>query len=129
MYPAKANTLAKSNRLTRSSQLYYVLNQGKKVNNKWLTLSFVEKDSRDGNASKSCDINKLGIIIKKKTFKKTVERNKFKRIVREYFRTHKGLFKNYFDIVICIHKTPDRLEKKYYNSVIAALFKKGKLIC
>ncbi len=46
------------------------------------------------------DFGRLGLIVAKKNLKKAVDRNKVKRISREFFRLHQHLMKGYDCIVL-----------------------------
>jgi ribonuclease P protein component len=44
-------------------------------------------------------VSRLGITVSKKVSKKAVERNRIKRLAREFFRTHPNMLKG-FDIIV-----------------------------
>ena len=130
MVPAKTITFSKLNRITKADQLYYVLRHGKKIAHKWLTLCIIRRQDMFGEIyCKNNNTNRLGIIFKKNTFKKAVERNQFKRVAREFCRTQKFLINNTYDIVIYVTHSPDITEKTFYLKEIKYIFKKGKVLC
>ena len=47
-----------------------------------------------------CQTTKLGIVAKKAIFSKAVDRNRFKRLQREYFRKNKDRLANYQIVVV-----------------------------
>ncbi len=90
MLKKNANTLPKSARLNTKKQYSKVFDNPKAFKGKyWLVLV------KDVNK----DLARLGLAISKKTIKKSVTRNIYKRIAREIFRKNSITLKN-LDIVI-----------------------------
>ncbi|QJC33479.1 ribonuclease P protein component [Enterobacteriaceae endosymbiont of Donacia clavipes] len=83
---------SKKKRLT-SLNFNFIFNHPNKIKNKYFTiLSHINK----------LKYSRIGIIIPKKKIKKTNIRNKFKRIIREYFRLNQYIFYN-MDYIIMIN--------------------------
>ncbi|WP_340147372.1 ribonuclease P protein component [Buchnera aphidicola] len=59
------------------------------------------------------DYSRLGILISKKIIKKSVIRNKIKRLVREFFRHQKNKFLN-MDFVFILKKKFFFIKKKFF---------------
>ncbi len=106
-------TFSKNNRVLKSGDLYHYYKNGKRYNSGWLAISLSY-----GKTEK-----KLGIIIRKKTFKGAVHRNLFKRIAREWFRNFAGEGET---IIICVEKKPEKIEKKYFLDKIAKTYENLK---
>ncbi len=80
----------REHRLLKASDFRYVFDKAFKVNNKAFTLL----------ARKSLtNHSRLGLVIAKKNLKLAVQRNRVKRLLREYFRCHCDSFDQY-DLVI-----------------------------
>ncbi len=110
-------TFSKVNRITKSSQLYYVLNHGKTVENSWLSLSILKRESKSDDNNKIMIYNRLGIIIKKNIFKKAVKRNRFKRMAREFFRKNNIHLNEGYDFLLFVKKIPDIKDNDYYKEI------------
>ena len=106
----------KENRLTRSSQLYFVLKHGKRINCKWFNINILQRLPEDEGVRQRRSLAhcRLGIIIGKKIFKEAVDRNTFKRVAREFFRSHQRRFKKPYDIVISVYKKPRSKDKAFF---------------
>jgi ribonuclease P protein component len=133
MNPAtdKRNTFARKNRITKPSEIYSIYKVGKKIENPWLSLTILTADKQQAQQvsgmPKLLKTNRLGIMIKRKTFRKAVERNRFKRIARDTFRSCNPTIKCPSDIVICVEHAPPSCDKGYLRSEPDTLFKKGRL--
>lgn len=70
--------LPKKHRLTKVEDFQKVLKTGRRVWNKYFVLKYLWSDSRQES--------KFGIIVSKKVSKKSTDRNKIKRVLRENVR-------------------------------------------
>ncbi|MDQ7048334.1 MAG: ribonuclease P protein component [Enterobacterales bacterium] len=77
-------------RLLKTSDFRHVFDKAFKVNNKAFTLL-----ARKNHTNHS----RLGLVIAKKNLKLAIQRNRVKRLLRDYFRCHKESFANY-DLVV-----------------------------
>ncbi len=77
-------------RLLKASDYRHVFDNAFKINNKAFTLL-----ARKNHTNHS----RLGLVIAKKNLKLAVQRNRVKRLLREYFRCHQQSFANY-DLVV-----------------------------
>jgi len=129
MIPAPKKTFSKKSRLKKSSHIQHVLKKGTKERYGWLTLSYVERDiCGDGKRPISIGSNRLGIVVGKKIIAQATERNLFKRIVREFFRTHQNRLPYPYDYVVCARKAPEKRTSAFYWQTLLSLFKHGKLL-
>ena len=56
--------------------------------------------------------NRLGLAITKKKVKRAHERNRIKRLTREYFRLHQHQFKGQVDILLTVKQFSDELQNE-----------------
>ena len=98
----KKEGLSSKERLRKDKEFQTVFREGKKV---WIDaiLLIIYKPN---------DLNyrRLGIIVSKK-IKKATQRNRVKRLIREFFRRNKDLFPENCDIIIIPH--PNLMSLKY----------------
>jgi len=73
------------------------------------------------------NVNRVGIVVKKK-YGNAVFRNYEKRIIREFFRTSKSYFTDFYDLIIILHKKSDSYfeKKKDYIDLISKIEKNEK---
>lgn len=94
---------------------------GKSVGKYPLRLVFVQNDFDD-------DVPlKMGVSVSKKYFKKAVDRNYFKRVLRECYRLNKHLLIDNLDQKYCFmffYQTKDRLSYQEINEKTIKLFEK-----
>ncbi|QJC32268.1 ribonuclease P protein component [Enterobacteriaceae endosymbiont of Donacia versicolorea] len=96
---------SKNKRLT-SLDYNFIFNKPNKIKNRYFTiLSHVNK----------LQYSRIGIIIQKKKIKKTNIRNKFKRIIREYFRLNQRIFYNMDYVIIINNKNILKINNFYFK--------------
>ena len=92
---------------------------------------FAAPDSKAGNSdflilarhSAVIDIDRLGFVTSKKKIKRAVDRNRFRRVIRDCFR--RNLSKRCgFDYVVIARKVPDNLWTNQFNANTAAIIHK-----
>lgn len=95
--------------------------EGKSVGKYPLRLVYVQNDFED-------DVPlKMGVSVSKKYFKKAVDRNYFKRVLRECYRLNKHLLINNLDQKYCFmffYQSKDRLSYQEINEKTIKLFEK-----
>lgn len=115
-------TYPKNEKLKSRTLIDQLFSEGKSVSKYPLRLVYVEiSDLEDSNI-------KLGVSVSKKHFKKAVDRNYYKRVLREAYRLNKGILldgienKNY--VFMFLYQTKDRLNYQEVNEKTIQLFEK-----
>ena len=88
-----------------------------------------KSSSRDflilANVNTKIEDHRIGFITSKKKIRRAVDRNRFRRVIREYLRHHEPCFPA--DIVVIAHKTPKDLwsftYQQFLNQSFTKLFK------
>ena len=109
----------KTSRLKLASDFRDLLKSGKSYRENGLILYF--------KASKTNE-SRLGIVVSKRVLKRAVDRNQFKRFVREYYRKEKVNFNNSADIIVRALENRDLLKPYNLQICLNSLFKKAKLV-
>ena len=112
---------SKNEKLKSKNTIDLLFSEGKSVARFPLRLVFVPIDLDNGEKLK------MGVSVSKKHFKKAVDRNYFKRILRETYRLNKhllieGLDKTY--AFMFFYQTKDRLKYDEINTKTIQLFEK-----
>jgi len=126
--PSSFNSFSKAQRIKSFRELRFVLSEGQRMAQAEFILSRVHTDG---------PVSRLGIILRKKYMKSAIVRNRFKRIVRECFRTactvqgksnnpQEGssplaLSSKYDDIVITVSEKPNDVSRQYFREQISLL--------
>jgi len=95
--------------------------EGKSVGKYPLRLVFIQEDFED-------DVPlKMGVSVSKKYFKKAVDRNYFKRVLRECYRLNKHILIDNLDQKYCLmffYQTKEKLSYQEINEKTIQLFEK-----
>ena len=116
-------TYPKSERLKSKNTIDLLFTEGKSVSKYPLRLVYVPVELPDQEAIK------LGVSVSKKYFKKAVDRNYFKRVLRETFRTNKYIILNAVDkpyALMFFYQSADRLSYAEIQEKTIQLFEKFK---
>jgi len=118
-------TYPKTEKLKSKITIDLLFSKGKSVSKYPLRLVFVESDYGIPNDSEQ--MLKMGVSVSKKYFKRAVDRNYFKRVLRETYRLNKhilidNLDKNY--AFMFFYQTKDRLTYEEINTKTIQLFEK-----
>lgn len=118
-------TYPKAQKLKSKKTIDSLFSEGKSVSKFPLRLVYVES-SFGLDISKNEKL-KIGVSVSKKNFKKAVDRNHFKRLLRETYRLNKHLLldniqKNY--AIMFFYQTKDRLSFEEINLKTVQLFEK-----
>lgn len=118
------NTYSASEKLKRKTTIDQLFSEGRSVSKYPLRLVYVPIDLPEGEAIK------MGVSVSKKYFKKAVDRNYFKRVLRETYRHNKSLLldasgkKHAF---MFFYQTKERLTYAEINAKTIALFEKFRV--
>ncbi len=117
-------TYPKNERLKSKTIIGLLFSDGKSVSKYPLRLVFrqAEENSEEGT--------KVGVSVSKKYFKKAVDRNYFKRVLRETYRLNKHLLLDNLDqnySIMLFYQTKDRLSYEEINTKMIQLFEKFSL--
>ncbi|CAM3599597.1 ribonuclease P protein component [Flavobacterium chungbukense] len=114
----------KNERLKSKTIIGLLFSDGKSVSKYPLRLVYrqAEENSEEGT--------KIGVSVSKKYFKKAVDRNYFKRVLRETYRLNKHLLLDNLDqnySIMLFYQTKDRLSYEEINTKMIQLFEKFSL--
>ena len=118
-------TYPKNERLKSKITIDLLFSKGKSVSKYPLRLVFVESDF--GIPEDSDQKIKMGVSVSKKNFKHAVDRNYFKRVLRETYRLNQHILTENLDkkyAMMFFYQTKDRLSYEEINSKTIQLFEK-----
>ena len=118
-------TYPKNEKLKSKITIDLLFSKGKSVSKYPLRLVYVESDY--GIAEGSEQKIKMGVSVSKKNFKHAVDRNYFKRLLRETYRLNKHLLIDNLDkpyAMMFFYQTKDRLSYEEINTKTIQLFEK-----
>jgi ribonuclease P protein component len=118
-------TYPKTEKLKSKTTIDLLFSKGKSVSKYPLRLVFVESDY--GISEDSDQKLKMGVSVSKKYFKKAVDRNYFKRVLRETYRLNKHLLIANLDkkyAFMFFYQTKERLTYEEINTKTIQLFEK-----
>ena len=114
-------TYPKNERLKSKTTIGLLFSEGKSVSK--YPLRLVYREAEDNSKEKI----KIGVSVSKKYFKKAVDRNYFKRVLRETYRLNKNLLldnvQQPFSLMF-FYQTKDRLTYEEINTKTIQLFEK-----
>jgi ribonuclease P protein component len=115
------NTYPKAEKLKSKNTIDLLFSEGKSVSKYPLRLVYVPIDLENGEQIK------MGVSVSKKYFKKAVDRNYFKRVLRETYRLNKHILLSKTDKIYAFmffYQSKDRLTYQEINQKTIALFEK-----
>ena len=115
------NTYPKHEKLKSKTTIDLIFSEGKSVSKYPLRLVFAPIALEEGEQLK------MGVSVSKKHFKKAVDRNYFKRVLRETYRLNKQLLLDNMDkpyALMFFYQTKDRLSYQEINEKTIQLFEK-----
>jgi ribonuclease P protein component len=121
-------TYPKNEKLKSKITIDLLFSKGKSVSKYPLRLVYVESDY--GIPEASDQKLKMGVSVSKKYFKHAVDRNYFKRVLRETYRLNKHLLIDSLDkpyTFMFFYQTKDRLSYEEINTKTIQLFEKFSL--
>ena len=114
---ASGNSFPKTERLKRTSEFRYILKHTHSIREEGVSLYFSENIS----ANKS----RLGIVVSRRVFKHASDRNRVKRIAREFFRLTKSKLARNFDFVVRIVDGYKLFENNKLQIILTHLFERS----
>ncbi|WP_433834492.1 ribonuclease P protein component [Flavobacterium anhuiense] len=114
-------TYPKNERLKSKTTIGLLFSEGKSVSKYPLRLVYRQAEEN------SEEQTKIGVSVSKKYFKKAVDRNYFKRVLRETYRLNKHLLLENLDqsySIMLFYQTKDRLSYHEINTKMIQLFEK-----
>lgn len=117
-------TYPKNERLKSKTTIGLLFSEGKSVSKYPLRLVYRQAEEN------SEEQTKIGVSVSKKYFKKAVDRNYFKRVLRETYRLNKHLLLNNLNqsySIMLFYQTKDRLSYEEINTKMIQLFEKFSL--
>lgn len=121
MSQPKIHTYPKSEKLKSKTTIDLMFREGKSVSKYPLRLVYAKSTFGENPEFK------MGVSVSKKYFKKAVDRNYFKRVLRETYRLNKQLLReNLQEPYSCmlLYQTKDRLSYEEINQKTVELFEK-----
>ena len=121
-------TYPKNEKLKSKITIDLLFSKGKSVSKYPLRLVYVASDY--GIPEDSTQKLKMGVSVSKKNFKHAVDRNYFKRVLRETYRLNKHLLIDNLDrpyAMMFFYQTKDRLTYEEINTKTIQLFEKFAL--
>ncbi len=118
-------TYPKTEKLKSKTTIDLLFSKGKSVSKYPLRLVFVESDY--GIPEDSDQKLKMGVSVSKKYFKRAVDRNYFKRVLRETYRLNKHILIDNLDkkyAFMFFYQTKERLTYEEINTKTIQLFEK-----
>ena len=118
-------TYPKNEKLKSKNTIDLLFSKGKSVSKYPLRIVYVAVDP-DHNKT-PVPLLKIGVSVSKKYFKKAVDRNYFKRVLRETYRNNKHLLIDNLDTsyaVMFFYQTKERLSYDEINTKTIQLFEK-----
>jgi ribonuclease P protein component len=118
-------TYPKTEKLKSKITIDLLFSKGKSVSKYPLRLVFVESDY--GIPEDSDQMLKMGVSVSKKYFKHAVDRNYFKRVLRETYRLNKHILIDNLDkkyAFMFFYQTKERLSYEEINTKTIQLFEK-----
>lgn len=118
------NTYPKSEKLKSKNTIDIMFREGKSVSKYPLRLVYTKAHFEENQQLK------IGVSVSKKYFKKAVDRNYFKRVLRETYRHNKNLLLDSLEepyAFMLLYQTKDRLTYEEINQKTIQLFQKFHL--
>ena len=124
MSQTKIHTYPKSEKLKSKTTIDLMFREGKSVSKYPLRLVYAKSTFGENPEFK------MGVSVSKKYFKKAVDRNYFKRVLRETYRLNKQLLRENLQepySFMLMYQTKDRLSYEEINLKTMQLFEKFQL--
>ena len=113
------NSFPKDERLKRSEDFRRIVRNSRTVREGGVALYWSAKEMEDKS--------RFGVLVSRKALRRAVDRNRAKRIAREFFRMNKKFFSQKGDFIIRI-VDGRLLESKNLNTILSELFNRAKIL-
>lgn len=114
-------TYPKNEKLKSKTTIDLLFSEGNSISKFPLRLVYVE------NTEENAELIKMGVSVSKKYFKKAVDRNYYKRVLRETYRLNKHILMNTIEkpyAFMFFYQTKERLSYQEIEEKTIALFQK-----
>src|SRR3990167_1673216 len=112
-------SFSKTERLRRSEEFGNLIRNSRTIRENGVTLYVSQNESMPQS--------RLGILVSRRAMKRVVDRNRAKRVIREFFRAEKGNFLEHIDLVVRIVDGSNLLERNNLGNILNRLFVRAKL--
>lgn len=114
----RKTSFSRQMRVKRSSEFLRTFRSGRSLRENGVQIYF--------RANQPLGQSRLGIIVSRKTFPRAVDRNRARRIVREYFRNNSGRFRENHDLIVrIVEGAKALLENKLHQILERAIERAG----
>ena len=110
----------KTERLRRSAEFRDIVRNSRALREDGVALYVSQNDSNQ--------TSRLGILVSRRALKRAVDRNRAKRLIREFFRVQKENFLRPADLVVRILDSSNLLKINNLQNVINRLFVRAKML-
>ena len=111
---ASKNAFPKTERLKKAAEFRNLLKNGQLICENGVCLYFAK--------SSQPKTNRFGVVIKRSVLKHAVDRNRVKRIAREFFRLRKPEFQDSFDLIVRISDSSKLFNQNSLSEILTHLF-------
>ena len=110
----------KSERLRRTSEFRAILKNARSIRGNKAILYFSGKKLQQKS--------RLGVVISRRVFKLATDRNRAKRVVREFFRSRKANFRGHFDLVVRFIDGSNLFKNNNLEQILTRLFEEANIL-
>ncbi|OGW80757.1 MAG: ribonuclease P protein component [Omnitrophica bacterium RIFCSPLOWO2_12_FULL_44_17] len=111
---SKNASFPRSERLVHTKEYRHVFKKGKKFHDSGISLYCFKLENND--------LGKLGVIISRKAVRKATQRNRMKRVVREFFRKRKANRIQGNQIIVRVEEGCKSFKNKELQQIVEKLF-------
>lgn len=112
----------KENRIRKRGEILEVLKSRNRIGASGIQLKWIARKNAHKNTSRLC------VVVGKKDVRIAAERNRAKRLVREFFRLHRQELKSFVDVAVLV-KSFKLFSYKDIERILTDLLRKAGLIC
>jgi len=120
----RPQALKRHERIRLPNQFRNIILKGKRFKGDFLILYCLKRSGKDGETRSK----RLGVVVSKRVLRKSHDRNKIKRLLREVFRRNKPKFQQGADLVFRLFSKPNLFSYNNIEKECLKLAKLGRLI-